>query len=414
MNDQRSSAGSSQPPLDIHVLRRLLQNPAISRELFLPVERCRWDGQRYTLGEGGAGKAPGQYTGVRLVEPDASNRDKAREKTTQTDLVGLIKSVMELRKSPQLAGVALSSEMIVGRDPGGTQRARFGLYLPPDGRFKNEVDAARETHRHIRGAMRKARFRIESPTHFDANGGFRGLLDWAGQLRLKKLGVPKILKLLGLLLALGLLALIPFMCFQSTPPTPTEREKKLPPSGSIFGTKIESNFIILLDRSSSMEVHFPKVKAEASRVLFEMLGDKKLKEPYYVDLITYDDRANSVLGGMKEVTPEVVGKLVEHLQNLKSGGGTNLRSGIFQAAQEVSQHGKKTTLIVLTDGEDSSIREMIQDKDQIRRQFDSVEFLLNSTTPRLFGATGSQTPQNDEEKQMDVLSKTFNGRFGPN
>ncbi|MSR55694.1 MAG: VWA domain-containing protein [Gemmataceae bacterium] len=413
MNEPSPSASSPQQPIDIQIVRRTLQNPAIARELFLPLDMCRWDGQRVTLGEGHGGNVAAAYSGVRLQPPDPSNRDLTREKVVQSDLVSLIKSLTELRKTPQFAGAVISSEAIVGRDPGGVQRARFGLYVPPDGRFKNEGDAARECQRQIASAMKRGGFRVESPFHFDPNGGFRGLSEWAGKVRLQRKKLPWLLILIGLV-ALCLLALVPMMCKGPSTPRPPSTAAAPPDSkpADLFGTKVDTDsLVILLDKSGSMEAFFPNVRDEAQRLFDERLANK---QECFVDLITYDSGAHSVLGGMKQLTPDVGGKLIAYLHNLRAGGGTDLQKGIDLAAKEVKAHGRKTTLVVITDGEDGTIQGMVTNKASIRQQFGGAEFLLNSTTPRLFDQTGSAQPQNQYETQLKQLSEAFNGRFGPN
>jgi hypothetical protein len=96
------------------------------------------------------------------------------------------------------------------------------------------------------------------------------------------------------------------------------------------------------------------------------------------------------------------------------GSGTTLDKGIDLAAKEITRHGKKTTVIVLTDGEDNTLGPMIANRDRITEAFGNTEFVINSTTPRLFDMKGSPQPQNPQETQLKLFSEAFHGRFGPN
>jgi hypothetical protein len=394
----RTRAAASGPTVDAERFRAAMARPAVARELFLPLDRAWWDGGRYTLGRW-AGRAPApRLAGVRLQEP-APGAAPPPERDTQADLCALARSVAELRKEPGLEGVVLSEETQVAAQPGAVpgKRVVFGLACPADGRFKAEAAAAAECHRVIRKAAKKARYPVESPQAApDPAAGFAGLLDWAAAVRLRR----KRRSRAWFLLLLPLL-LLPWL----VPSCPSKPE-------TLFGIPVETDsFLILLDKSGSMGPYFAAVRDEAKKLLQERSRDKD--KLHFADLIVYDAFAESALGGLQPVTPERIAEMTTYLDNLTAGGHTNLAAAVELAGPEVARHGQKTTLLVLTDGEDKSLAQLVNDKDKVRARFGGVPVTVRATTPRLFGAKGDARPANPDEEQLEQFCKAFGGRFGP-
>ena len=401
--EKSQKSGSTNPNrIEEAVVIGALQKQNINRELFLPLERSRWDGQKLTLGPNADTRdIKSQFVGVRIQTPDPQNMDRSKEQSVQNDLVSLVKSVQELRKNPELAGMVLSKEQLIGKDTGKTARARFGLVSPPNSQFKlNESKAAKECYDQILNAFRKSGYRNESGLPFDETTGFLGLLEWAKQVRLQSTSIK--LPSPWWLAALAALLLIPVVCN-------TCANYEL--DTQIFGQSVKNDFIIIIDKSSSMDQYFTEVTTQAQKLLNE-----KIKGGYNcnMDLITYDASAISHFQEIKSIKPDDAGRLVAYLQSLKSSGGTYLKSAIELAAKEVSKHKKKTTLYVFTDGEDGSIQQMIQNSTEIKNLFNGVDFEINMTSPRLLKATQTATPVSKEEEGMALFAKTFNGKFGPN
>jgi Mg-chelatase subunit ChlD len=220
-----------------------------------------------------------------------------------------------------------------------------------------------------------------------------GLSQWASQLQLRRRQIP--LWLLLLLLPLLLLLILSLKDCSSP---------------EFFGSSITTNsFIIIMDNSTSMEPHFPRVQQEARKTLENLTSS--FFSTHYANIIAYHSSATTALGSIKEVNDETGSQLIQFLDNLKAGGGTNLRSGIELAAKEVAAHQKPTTLIILTDGQDSSIDQMLQDRDTILNQFQHVEIIGNTLTPRIFDVKNPK-PINEVETKLNELAKTFNGQFG--
>src|SRR5437764_9969832 len=135
------TTASAAPPLIVPAqFREVLRRPAVAREFFLPVDRARWVGHRYTLGRWAARALRPHNTGVRLQEPHSAGPGLVPEQDTQNDLGKLIESVAELRKVPELSGVVLSRETLVGEQQGTMpgRRIQFGLKCPADGRYLDE------------------------------------------------------------------------------------------------------------------------------------------------------------------------------------------------------------------------------------------------------------------------------------
>lgn len=404
---------SDTPPTTGRILSRegftqLLKKPGMAPAMFLPVDRAQWINGRYTLGKDPAPLPAGEFTGVRLQVPDPRNVNTTPELNVQSDLAQLIDSLVRMRAADkELASTVLSSETIVSKDRSGVHRLRFGLECR-NGRFSDEAAAAAECQRQILRGIRRGWFAIESQPVFDASKGFVGLTEWAKAIRLKKSWDWRWL--------LILLLLLPFLlrgCQETDPIAGKTR-----------------SFIIVLDRSDSMQPHFAKVQEEARKTLgnitdsavkrfFGVLGDT-----YYVDLISYDDRAQSLFGELRPVTKETAGQVLEEIDRLQSGGGTNLQSAIGLAEQEIKKHGKETTLCIITDGVDPSLEwmadELESDRSAVESRFGMAEggrplVHANTLSPRLLGVSDRKTaivPQGDEEHRLARFSSLLYGVFG--
>jgi hypothetical protein len=189
MSSSSFPTAANRPVMNADAFRAVMARPAVAREFFLPVDRAWWDGDRYTLGRWIAKAPRPRLTGVRLQEPRSGAAGSFPERDTQNDLCALVRSVAELRKVPELSGVVLSPEALVGRQQGTIpgQRLVLGLACPADGSYKGEAAAAAQCHRVLRGAIVRAGFAIEYPhAPPDAAAGFPGLLQWAGTVRLRR------------------------------------------------------------------------------------------------------------------------------------------------------------------------------------------------------------------------------------
>ena len=107
----------------------------------------------------------------------------------QHDVVRLVRSLATMRQEPDLAGAVLSKDILLHNQLGRARgkRAKFGLIVPDDGRFRDDIDAARVNHRRIVRAIRRAGFTVIRPEEsFEPRTGMDGLQAWAAELRLRK------------------------------------------------------------------------------------------------------------------------------------------------------------------------------------------------------------------------------------
>ena len=172
-------------------LQRILRQPDIASEFFFPVDRATWREQqkRYFIKREDRRSVRSSIGGVRFQAANLAEPGSRTEIDCQHDFVRLVQSLMILRKQPELSGIVLSQDVLLQKQRGGTKgkRAKFGLALPSDGRFLNDVDAARENHRRIVRAIQGAGFSVIDPTgRFEPRTGMDGLQEWASNLRLGK------------------------------------------------------------------------------------------------------------------------------------------------------------------------------------------------------------------------------------
>jgi len=389
-NSQNQTSKSSS--IDENLFRHCLQQHNIISELFLPAGYAVWEEGRFSLKKDKEkiAQASTKISGVRFQAADPKGENLEPERQCQQDVVNLVKSLIQLRKTSAFSHIVLSNEILKNPQPIsqlGT-RVKFGLCVAP--KFANEIKATAESHRNIVRAIRQSGFVVEFPETFDSKTGMAGLLQWASELKLRRRKIPRWLLLLPLLLFLL------FSLRNCEPP-------------SIFVPIETQSFIILLDKSGSMSQHFSVVQAEAEKTLKRM--SSSFFSTYYADIIAYDSVANSALGKIEEVNDETVSQLTEFLSKLQAGGGTFLRSGIDLAAQEVAAHRKPTTLIILTDGGDGSIAQMLQNKEAILNQFQGIEIIGNTLTPRVFNIENPK-PIDGYETQLSELATMLNGKFG--
>lgn len=373
----------SSAPEDALALRQLLRRLGIGVELFVVAEDAR----------GAGAEARPEITGARLYGADPEQPGGSRERETQTDLADVVSAVAKLRGEPGWEGAVLSREHVRGGQRG-EEAARVRFALDRTGP-RDETGAAELCHGRIVSALARCGFRVLTPAEFDSANGFRGLERWAAAVRLERRWRPSP-SLLLLLLPL-LLLLLPWQC------TPV----------------VKTDFIIIVDCSTSMKDAFPKVR-DATKELLEKMQAKG----HSADLIFFAQDAKSTWKKLEPLTDERVAELVGKLNPSAIPGGTNIRSGILQAAEEVRAHSKKTTLILLTDGDDDhgpslphkdTLQEMVDDIPGTKSLFGGKDVMIFATTPRILlgqpaPAPGTEPHRNEEN--LTKLCKSFCGKLG--
>lgn len=371
--------------------RSRMQQSDIADELFLPLDHAAWAETRFRLVRGEAPSAKTRITGVRFLAADPERENLEPERAVQNDLHRLVDSLIRLRREPDWQDLCLSGETFrTSRVFSSPPRRQFGIVRGNE-RAADDVECARRSHAAIRRAVRSAGFVVVDPTEpFDPSTGLLGLRDWADQVRLRRR------RRLWPWLFLLLLPLLLLRCEES----PT-----------FFGAPIPTRSVILLvDRSSSMQEHFDALRGEAHRLLAELAGAGGVS----ANIVSYCGDAESCLGEIRELDEATVARLGRFLDDLAPGGGTTLEKGIEIAADEIRRHERPTTLIVLTDAEDESIKEMVRDRAGTLARFGEVEIHSIALTPRLFGPQQTPaTPRDDHERGFAELAEILGGTFGP-
>jgi uncharacterized membrane protein YgcG len=224
------------PAVEPRLFREAMSRPAVARELFLPLDQAWWDGGRFTLGRWAASAPRPTLRGVRIQEPAPDSAGPPPERDTQGDLCSLVDSVAELRRVPQLSGLVLSEETLIGRQKGALpgKRVLFGLHCPPSVSFQEDTPAAAECHRVLRRAVNRAGYIIVHPKEpFHPTSGLAGLREWAAAVRLRR----KPDRRPWLLLLLLPLLFLPWQCLnrlrneKGTPADPGDAAAALKSSG---------------------------------------------------------------------------------------------------------------------------------------------------------------------------------------
>jgi Mg-chelatase subunit ChlD len=180
---------------------------------------------------------------------------------------------------------------------------------------------------------------------------------------------------------------------------------------TFVGIAVETDsLIVLYDKSASMEDYLAQVRDESKKLLEER---RQRSGEQFADLIAYDQESASALDDLRPVTADSIKKIMDFMNSLIPGGRTNLAAGMDLAAEEVSRHGRKTTLLIFTDGEDKSIPEMLKDKDKVLAKFKGVPITVHAVTPRLLKPGADPRPVTTDEKTLRDFCEAFNGQFGP-
>ena len=394
--------------------QEILDRPSVEKEVFLPDTLACWElnkvrrdadqagfDVKYTLGKSDRKRATPTIVGVRLQERDPNEGKSFRERSVQSDLVRLVQSVDEIRRQPRLEGTVLSDEWGVGQ---GSRPAmvQTGPIRPATagGRARTRATSSRRVSATSRscGPWRRARFKLEPPSPpYDPTTGMKGLAEWADHVRLLRTWPFNPWLLLLLLLFLPLL-----WAWNRTLPDPLH----------FLGMDVkEDSVLILVDRSPSMEDHMSKVRAEVDRLL-----DARLNRPdagtQYCDIILYDGNPTSILGGLKPLNKDTAATLSKAVHEVEPGDDTRLEPAMDLAVAEIKAHGKPTTVLVLSDGEDETLPRLIAKGPELKQRA-GVPFTVNATTPRLFNGTGDPTPTGKDEPGFAKVPPVFGGRFGP-
>lgn len=293
--------------------------------------------------------------GVRLHPTDAVPHGPNAADSPQFDLANAVDGLATVRSMPGLERAVLSTNFLQTHEaehrPG--KRVRLGLAIPDNPDYAEDKVAAQASRRNLSKVIKKSGFSIAKPKAFDTQSGIRGFRDYASAIQLRR----RYSRWPWLLLLLLLLPLLFHGC----------------PEAEFAGIAISTkSFVFVIDHSPSMEPGILIAKNEIHRLLNDLVAKKSPFSKYNVDLIAYDKQARSALGHITELAHPVPQELQQFLNDLPIGNGTHLESAIELAAREIREHGKPTSLIIVTDAEDDSIESMTRNINQVRAQFGGI------------------------------------------
>ncbi|CAF0847194.1 unnamed protein product [Didymodactylos carnosus] len=111
--------------------------------------------------------------------------------------------------------------------------------------------------------------------------------------------------------------------------------------------RVPLDLVCVIDRSGSMAHKMALVRDTLSYILHELQPTDRLS------LISFDDTAQSVSGGLKFANNQ---RLQEQINSLKDGGGTYIGSGLTMAIDQLRNRQTKnllSSILLLTDGQDN-------------------------------------------------------------
>jgi hypothetical protein len=159
-----------------------MRRPDVVAEYFFPLGYAHWDKGRFNLPKHLSPDVRSTISGVRLQTQNPQDPSVARQ--CQQDLGNLIRSLMQLRATPQLQGLILSERFLLTPQAGDGVRVKFGLQSHPRYGQQNAPRAARYCQRRLVRAIRKAGFTVKATQAFKPKTGLTGLLQWAETLYL--------------------------------------------------------------------------------------------------------------------------------------------------------------------------------------------------------------------------------------
>jgi hypothetical protein len=139
--------------------------------------------------------------------------------------------------------------------------------------------------------------------------------------------------------------------------------------------------LIMLDESLTMFETFPRVRAKARRFL-EARKNRPGHDDH-IECIKYSTKPRSALEALLKVNDETINRVDKFLaEEPILGKETNLASAFEKAAEEVVKFRNPTMIVILTDGKDKSIREILGDIVTWKSKFKDVK-VRSMSTPSL-------------------------------
>jgi Mg-chelatase subunit ChlD len=383
-------------------LRQILSRPDVANEFFHPFDSSVVTNDKYELRPGASDQVPSS-DGLRIIpEPRGRIGENAMQSindSNRIDLDRLITSIQKIRRHPEFDSVILSPSVSVVSDAArnGSKRICFGLINNKD-LYHDEFKAAAACHNNFKRAVERSGFKISSEIPFEESGGFEGLRTWASGIRYTK--KPN---LLWWALLLPLLLLLLYLMFQAC----NFAQNTL---SEAFRAGLETDaVIIVLDKSSSMEHCFEKVRQQTTDLITQQR--KKWFSNSYIDLIVFDGYPNSTFDELKKLDDDTVKTVINQIPT-KAGGSTAIVPALKKAVEEIDKHNEQTTIILITDGEDNNMQNLIDHPEQLKDLISgkkSADKLLIINTVAVQKTNESKNTQNSYHNILKKLSQKFNG-----
>ncbi len=336
--------------------------------------------------------------GVRLNEWDHTGNDPSLEERCQYDVSRMVASIQALRQHEEYKNCILSDDFTITPQVENARgkRVKFGILLPDRSAYCDDSYAAKKCHHHIVHAIHRSGFVVDEPQTFDAATGMAGLKAWAEALKLRRKRRWRPWLLLFPLF---------FLLYLFMPSCDADR---------LFSFSLRSSsFILIIDRSGSMSEVIDAVQQELDGFLDGLMSRSGFRRSFYGNIISYAGSAESALGGLERIDQNTSRRLKQYLVGLHAGGDTYLINAIEMAAREIAEHGKPTTLFIVTDAKDETIPRMLAELPRIKSLFQGIDIDVNSITPRIINsATESVAPINEEETALRDFTIAFEGTFG--
>ncbi|MDR1925576.1 MAG: VWA domain-containing protein [Planctomycetaceae bacterium] len=408
-------------------LQTILSSHGIAGEFFFPPSYSSIVKGVYRLGNGNR-YVLSPSSGLRVFpEPKVVTNDNylidLHDKIC-TDLGRLVSSIQNLRQHPSYNNAVLSSDSINARDTSGYngKRVQFGIDMSNDA-YLDENKAANICYKNICLAVNRAGFDVTSNHPFEKSEGFASLKSWATNVsytkRFDRRWFLLLLPLLFLLLVRN-----------------CGNEK----IGSVLSAAfdVDTNVIIVLDTSESMDCCFDRVREQTTALI-----EKRLKKPkgVYMDLILFAKEPYPIFGELKKMDSENSKELLDELPRTAQEK-TYIMPALEQAAKEIGEFDiaknaqkkskktakkgiEKTTVILITDGEFTEdpdkgpvqiIPKIIADPTILRKHIGNEElakegFIINTIAVRTKDDPYKGSVNNRFHAALRDLSKKFKGRY---
>jgi hypothetical protein len=393
--------------MNIDNLQHVFSRPDIADEFFYPLDCCVIDNGLYRIRSGMNYRMPSSG-GLRVIpepsNPPSENFITSIHDSNRTDLVRLISSVQNMRHNSDFGNVVLSSSSSSTHDASrnGGKRILFGIDASNE-TYRDDYKAAAVCYKNLQCAAQKAGFNMSSEIPFDESDGFESLKSWAAGIRYSKRFNP-----IWWLFLIPLLLLFLYLMLQTCSLVQGTYSKL----SEAFSKGLETEaVIIVLDKSGSMDCCFDKVRDQTTTLIKQQ---RKKWGNSYMDLIVFDSNQRPTFGDLKKLDNDTEKEVIAQIPE-SANGGTMTLPALEQAVKEIDRHNKPTTMILVTDGEDSdnnSIPSLITRPERLRNLIRDKKLAERGLIINTVAVHRPDVPKglkNPYHENLKNLSKEFKG-----